>query len=164
MKSQSSFSRNSNRFFTDPTAAKKTSLTVISLVSIAVFFLLLHGVEASNKFWIAASPGNFNNDANWSLSSGGPPNTTAPGAGDVAFFDGNGLGSCTIAANAIAQAGSTDEEHGAGIAFATNAMETIVSDAVEMERLMGEAEGQLGRTIAAEDLPDIDDTPVKKPH
>ena len=75
------------------------------------------------------------------------------------------LAGCIIAANAIAQAGSTDEEHGAGIAFATNAMETIVSDAVEMERLMGEAEGQLGRPIEAEELPDIDDTPKKKkPH
>jgi len=71
---------------------------------------------------------------------------------------------CTIAANVIARASSTDEERGAGIAFATAAMVTIVSDAVEMERLMGEAEGQLGRTIAAEELPDIDDTPVKKPH
>ena len=44
-------------------------------------------------------------------------------------------------------------------------METIVSDAVEMERLMGEAEGQLGRPIEAEELPNIDDTPKKKkPH
>ncbi|HZM86097.1 MAG TPA: hypothetical protein VFF31_06025, partial [Blastocatellia bacterium] len=103
MKSQSSFSRNSNRFFTDPRASKKLSLTIIPLVSIAVFFLLLHRVEASNKFWIAASSGNFNVDANWSLSSGGPPNTTAPGAGDVVFFDGNGLGNCTITAIANVQ-------------------------------------------------------------
>ena len=74
------------------------------------------------------------------------------------------LAGCIIAANAIAQAGSTDEQHGAGIAFATSAMETVVSDAVEMERLMREAEGQLGRPIGAEELPDIDATPDKKPH
>jgi hypothetical protein len=71
------------------------------------------------------------------------------------------LAGCTIAANVIAQSGSTDEARGAGLAFATTAMETIVSDAVEMERLMREAERQLGRPIEAEELPDIDDTPDK---
>lgn len=73
------------------------------------------------------------------------------------------LAGCTIAANVIAH-GSTDEERGAGLAFATAAMETIVSDAVEMERLMREAEGQLGRPIEAEELPDLDDAPDKKLH
>jgi hypothetical protein len=79
------------------------SIVLMPIVGVAVFFLLLYRVEASNKFWIAASPGNFGDDANWSLSSGGPPNTTAPGVSDSAFFDGNGLGNCTIAANANVQ-------------------------------------------------------------
>ena len=74
------------------------------------------------------------------------------------------LAGCTIAANVIALAGSTDEQRGAGLAFATAAMETVVTDAVEMERLTAEAEAQLGRPIEAEELPDIDDTPKKKPH
>jgi hypothetical protein len=74
------------------------------------------------------------------------------------------LAGWTIAANVIAQSGGTDERRGAGLAFAATAMETIVSDAIEMERLMREAERQLGRPIEAEELPDIDDTPDKKSH
>lgn len=38
------------------------------------------------KYYINAN-GDFNTDNNWSLSSGGAPNTTAPGAGDLAVFD-----------------------------------------------------------------------------
>ena len=81
--------------------ARRFSLVLAPLIFVTVFLLMSHKVEATNKFWIAAGPGNFNDDANWSLSSGGPNNTTAPGAGDVPFFDAGGLGNCTIAANAI---------------------------------------------------------------
>ena len=94
-------------------------------MSIAVFFLLLHGVEASNKFWIAASSGNFNVDANWSLSSGGPPNTTAPGAGDVVFFDGNGLGNCTITAIANVQGINMGSGYSGTIAVASGITLTV---------------------------------------
>ncbi|HET8677934.1 MAG TPA: hypothetical protein VFO63_19190, partial [Blastocatellia bacterium] len=79
---------------------RNLSIALALVAGVAAFFLLSHRVEATNKFWIAGSPGNFSTDANWSLTSGGPPNTTAPGASDVAFFDGNGTGNCTIAANA----------------------------------------------------------------
>jgi lysophospholipase L1-like esterase len=83
--------------------SRKISLAVLSLVAVAIFLLLSHRVEASSKFWIASGPGNFNDDANWSLSSGGPANTTAPGPSDSARFDGNGVGNCTITTNVTLQ-------------------------------------------------------------
>lgn len=44
----------------------------------------------TDKFWIGGT-GTWNNtnDANWSLTSGGPNNTTHPVAGDRVFIDGN---------------------------------------------------------------------------
>lgn len=72
-------------------------LLLLAVTSVVIF--LTPRTEAANKFWIASVPGNFNDDANWSLTSGGPPNTTAPGATDIATFDGNGLGNCTFTAD-----------------------------------------------------------------
>jgi hypothetical protein len=69
--------RSIHNFMSDSIAARKLSKAFLPAVGVAVFFLLLHRVEASNKFWIATSPGNFGDDSNWSLSSGGPANTTA---------------------------------------------------------------------------------------
>ena len=69
---------------------RNLSIALALVAGVAAFFLLSHRVEATNKFWIAGSPGNFSTDANWSLTSGGPPNTTAPGASDVAFFERHG--------------------------------------------------------------------------
>lgn len=55
--------------------------------------------RAANRFWVAASPGNWNNSANWSATSGGAPNASIPGAADAAIFDNNGLGNCTLDIN-----------------------------------------------------------------
>lgn len=84
-------------------AFKTVSLVALSLVAVAVFLPFFYRVEAASKFWIASGPGNFNDDANWSLTSGGPANTTAPGPSDSARFDGNGLGNCTISSNVTLQ-------------------------------------------------------------
>ena len=106
---------------------RKHSIALLPMVAVAIFFLLSHVVEASNKFWIATSPGNFSDDANWSLSSGGPPNTTAPGASDFAFFDGNGLGNCTIAANANIQGINIGSGYSGTVAIGSGITLTLAS-------------------------------------
>src|SRR5205807_2067449 len=53
-------------------------------------------VAGGPLYWIAGSASNWNNAANWSTSSGGAGGAGVPGAGNDAFFDGNGLGNCTI--------------------------------------------------------------------
>ena len=84
---------------------KKTNLTSFALLSLhlctALVFVLFSGsiANAAIKYWIGAGAGNFNNNTRWSLSSGGPNNTTAPGAADLATFNGSGLGDDTITAD-----------------------------------------------------------------
>ncbi len=78
--------------------------TTLAVVTAAMCLLSFQHAEAANKFWIAASPGSFNVDANWSLSSGGPANTTAPGASDTINFDGGGIGNCAITSTVTVQA------------------------------------------------------------
>ncbi|MBL7869971.1 MAG: hypothetical protein JNM78_00055 [Cyclobacteriaceae bacterium] len=70
------------------------------------YFLLLAVIFYSQnligqRFWISATPSNWNNTANWSASSGGPGGASVPGASDVVTFNALGLGNCTldIAAN-----------------------------------------------------------------
>ena len=42
--------------------------------------------QAANKYWVGTSGGNFSDNANWSTTSGGANDTTAPGTNDVAYF------------------------------------------------------------------------------
>lgn len=49
----------------------------------------------ATKYWIGSSGGLASSDSNWSTSSGGANDTTAPVAGDIATFDGNGNTNCT---------------------------------------------------------------------
>jgi len=65
-------------------------LTLALLVGLAPW------AGAVDKYWIATGAENWNNTANWSLSSGGAGNAGVPGNNDVVFFDGNGTGACTI--------------------------------------------------------------------
>lgn len=53
-------------------------------------------VEAASKYWVAPAAGNWNSNANWSTTSGGTGGAAVPGAGDLAVFDGGGLGDCAI--------------------------------------------------------------------
>jgi hypothetical protein len=66
------------------------------LLLILVNILLFITADAANRFWIAGSTGDWNNTANWSTTSGGSSGASVPGSGDVAKFDGNGTGNCTI--------------------------------------------------------------------
>jgi hypothetical protein len=53
---------------------------------------------AANRYWIATVTANWNNTANWSATSGGAGGASIPAAADIANFDNNGLGNCTIPA------------------------------------------------------------------
>lgn len=64
---------------------------VISLVT-----GLVGQLAAQNRFWVAASPSNWNNPANWSTTSGGAGGASVPGATEVAIFNANGAGDCLL--------------------------------------------------------------------
>jgi hypothetical protein len=50
----------------------------------------------SDKYWVAAINSNFNSSINWSSSTGGSPGASVPDSSDTAYFDGAGLGSCSL--------------------------------------------------------------------
>src|SRR3989338_1780008 len=59
---------------------------IIFVFSGLLFFVFTQGADATIKYWIGPNGGSFADNANWSLSSGGANDTTAPGSGDVATF------------------------------------------------------------------------------
>lgn len=48
------------------------------------------------RYWISATPSNWNNTANWSNASGGPGGLSIPDSTTKVFFDSNGNGNCTM--------------------------------------------------------------------
>lgn len=52
------------------------------------------------RYWIAGTPGNWTDTANWSASSGGPGGASIPIVDTTAIFDSNGIGNCTLDASA----------------------------------------------------------------
>lgn len=64
--------------------------------SLLLFSLLITGASAQNRYWIASSPGNWNDTNNWALTSGGAGGATVPGATEVAIFDALGAGNCLL--------------------------------------------------------------------
>src|SRR5207249_233825 len=50
----------------------------------------------TTKYWVANVSSNWNNSANWALTSGGPGGASLPNSLDQAIFDGNGGGTCTV--------------------------------------------------------------------
>lgn len=76
---------------------KKTLLTY--LLFIAALSLCQNAL--AQRYWVSAGSSNWNNTANWSISSGGAGGASVPGVSDLAVFNANGLGNCTldIAAN-----------------------------------------------------------------
>ncbi len=61
-----------------------------------ILFCLPRLVQGGNYYWIASGPSNWNASANWASLSGGSGGAGVPGVSDVANFDGNGLGTCTL--------------------------------------------------------------------
>ncbi|MBL7859322.1 MAG: hypothetical protein JNM57_16635 [Cyclobacteriaceae bacterium] len=63
------------------------------IVLASVFFLAFIASQtliAQNRYWIATTPSNWNNTANWSAASGGAGGASIPVAGSVAIFNGVG--------------------------------------------------------------------------
>jgi len=50
----------------------------------------------ANRYWVAGSAGNWNDTANWSITSGGAGGASVPTTGDAAIFDSNGVGNCDV--------------------------------------------------------------------
>lgn len=71
-----------------------------------LFLLIFNNISfGATRYWVSAIAGNFNVAGNWSTTSGGAPVGGAPAVGDVAVFDGGGLGNCTFTANYIQTGG-----------------------------------------------------------
>ncbi|MBN2465906.1 hypothetical protein JXD38_09840, partial [candidate division WOR-3 bacterium] len=76
--------------------------TVVIVAALFVGMPLLFGgsvAQAADRYWVAASAGDWSSSANWSATSGGAGGATVPESGDKAFFDGGGAGNCTIDAS-----------------------------------------------------------------
>jgi len=67
------------------------------LVGVSIFWA--QPASAVVKYWIGSAGGSFTADANWSLSSGGANNTTAPNLNDTATFTSGGNTNCTISSD-----------------------------------------------------------------
>jgi hypothetical protein len=70
-------------------------LTITSLCLVFILSLSLQ-TQAANRFWISATPSNWNNTANWSNVSGGAGGFSVPAAGDAVTFNNVRRGNCTI--------------------------------------------------------------------
>jgi hypothetical protein len=64
--------------------------SLLLVFGLALFFAGIGHAEAATKYWIGSAGGSFSDNANWSTTSGGSNNTTAPGTSDIATFDGGG--------------------------------------------------------------------------
>jgi hypothetical protein len=68
--------------------------------ALVLFFLILSGHSFSaTYYWIRTTAGTWNLTTNWSATSGGAGGAGIPTTSDVAIFDGNGNGACSITAN-----------------------------------------------------------------
>lgn len=72
------------------------------LCTVSILMFQLDGLEAVSepRYWVASSPANWNDAANWSETSGGSGGAGVPDGSQVAVFDGLGTGDCTIDATA----------------------------------------------------------------
>lgn len=50
----------------------------------------------AEKYWVSAIASNWNNTANWALSSGGTGGSPVPGSTDLVFFNDSGPGVCRL--------------------------------------------------------------------
>ena len=73
-------------------------MKTITLFALSLVYMATQTAEAANRYWIAASPASWTSTANWSTTSGGAAGASVPGSSDIAIFDNNGLGNCSIPA------------------------------------------------------------------
>lgn len=71
---------------------------MIKHVSLLLFLLCASLASFSaTRYWIGnGTSTSWNNTANWSAASGGSGGASVPGSADVALFDGNGIGDCSL--------------------------------------------------------------------
>ena len=69
-----------------------TPLLFLALLTIQTSF-------AADRYWVSSTNATWNNNLNWSTSSGGVGGASIPGQSDQAIFDANGLGDATLSAN-----------------------------------------------------------------
>lgn len=110
----------------------------------------------SPRFWVknvSGSPGNWNDTANWSATSGGAGGSSVPGASDDVTFDGNGISGCVFdVAVSVASITATSAYTGGGandghLDNATNDQTVAVSDDVILDNnevSMGDATWTVG--------------------
>ncbi|TND09952.1 MAG: hypothetical protein FD123_634 [Bacteroidetes bacterium] len=60
-----------------------------------IIFCSVSPAFAAKRYWVAPTGKNWST-TNWSTTSGGASGSSAPGSNDTAYFDGNGVGNCTI--------------------------------------------------------------------
>ncbi len=58
--------------------------------------LIFSSLNASKRYWVAASTGYWNNQANWSASNGGSGGASVPAANDEVIFNDKGQGNCVL--------------------------------------------------------------------
>jgi hypothetical protein len=68
----------------------------ILFITLLFFALFAGDVLAGKRYWISGVTSNWNNIANWSLTTAGAGGETVPGNNDTAYFDGGGTGQCNI--------------------------------------------------------------------
>lgn len=66
------------------------------LALVLVFWSFIVASKAADRYWVRSTPGNWNDPASWSTSSGGSGGASVPGASDKAIFNALRNGNCTI--------------------------------------------------------------------
>ncbi|MGE0773309.1 MAG: T9SS type A sorting domain-containing protein [Cyclobacteriaceae bacterium] len=63
-----------------------------------ILLTFITSVAFGQRYWVATTPGNWNNTANWSAASGGAGGASVPGPADLVVFDGAGgaNGNCNL--------------------------------------------------------------------
>ena len=69
---------------------------IINCLCLVLILSLSCQIQAANRFWVSATPSNWNNTANWSNVSGGAGGFSVPAAGDAVTFNNVRRGNCTI--------------------------------------------------------------------
>ena len=62
----------------------------------SLLFLLVSGVHAENRYWVASSASNWNSTSNWSTTSGRSGGLSFSGSSDGVYFDSARVGNCSI--------------------------------------------------------------------
>lgn len=65
---------------------------------LSLIALLFSGVDAfaAKRYWVASDPRQWSATSRWAATSGGMSGMSVPGSSDTAYFDGNGVGVCTL--------------------------------------------------------------------